>query len=85
MMIFYLGYLLPLFLLLFLVVFFEEEAKTVKDLLDYWWVFLTPFFNIFFIISWLFTALYEFLEKRVDFSFIKRYWGKFINIKLKKL
>jgi hypothetical protein len=85
MMIFYLGYLLPLLILLFLVVFFDNDFKTVGDILDYSWIFITPIANIFFICAFLCFKSAEFLEKRINFSFIKRYWDKFVNIKLKRL
>lgn len=84
MIIFYLGYLLPMLFLLVLVMFFDEEVKIVKDLLEHWWVFVTPVLNIFFIIAFLFSVLYEF-KKRINFDFIKECWDKFINIKFKKL
>lgn len=82
MILFLYGYILPMVVVLLYAVLLDNEVKTMKDLIDVWWSFLIPFFNIFCLVLLIITNIVERIEKSGQ---LKNYWNRFLNIKLPKI
>ena len=69
-------YVVPM-LITFLLIYFDDDIKTVGDLLKYIWVCLTPFVNLTVIATFIIMFIYESCE-------IKRLVKNICKIKIKK-
>lgn len=75
-------YILPMVIVLLYAILLDNEIKTMKDLIDVWWSFLIPFFNIFCLGLLITTNIVERIKKSGQ---LKNYWNRFLNIKLPKI
>lgn len=82
MILFLYGYILQMVVILLYAVLLDNEVKTMKDLIDVWWSFLMPLFNIFCLYLLIMTNIVERIEKSGQ---LKNYWNRFLNIKLPKI
>ena len=83
-MIFYLGYLVPMIITIVLLILFEENVRTVKDLLEHWWCFIIPALNLFVPFIFLLNGVTYCFKKWVNTLILDRNWNKFLNFKFKK-
>ena len=59
--------------------YFDEDIQTVKDMLEAWWAVLIPIINI---IATIVLCAYLVKDSK-PVAFIRNKWTQFINIKIK--
>ena len=79
-LIFLIVYVIPLIFNFIYLRYFDKDIQTMKDLLDYLWVCITPFVNIF--AGLILTT--ELILKCMPKNKIKTRWNNFLNIKFNK-
>lgn len=77
--------MLPMVGVLLYAILLDEEIKTIRDLLDIWWVYLIPAFNIFFLCFLSICVMYDFLKKTTTSVKLSNAWDKLLTTKLPKI
>ncbi len=73
------GYVLPM-VVNAIYLYKDEDIKTIGDFVEYWWVIITPFMNLFLMFLIPLTYIIELLENKFD---IRTMWKNLMDKKIK--
>jgi len=89
MILFLYGYILPMVVVLLYAILLDEKTNTIGDVLDVWWAYLIPMFNIFCLGLIIIVNIIEGIKSsnklKHNRNKLKHNWNKLLRVKLPKI